>query len=75
MDNQNNYFDYSYLDAPDVLQDILTYYFTDETKVKTFVLPKRHFDEILRSHTYVDARRYFRIITGTNLVTKNIISS
>ena len=75
MENQNNYFDYSHLNSPDVLQDVLTYYFTDETKIKIFVLAKRHFNQILRSHTYVDARRYFRIITGTDLVTKKIISS
>ena len=75
MDNRDNYFDYSHLDAPDVLQNVLTYYFTNDIKVKTFPLPKRHFDEILRSHTYVDARQYFRIITGTDLVTKKVVSS
>ena len=75
MDNRNDYFDYSHLDAPDVLQQVLSYYFTNAIKVKNYALPKRHFDEILRSHTYVDARRFFRIITGTDLVTKKIISS
>ena len=75
MDNRNDYFDYSHLDAPDVLQQVLSYYFTNAIKVKNYALPKRHFDEILRSNTYVDARWYFRIITDTNLVTKKIISS
>ena len=41
----------------------------------TYSLPKKHFDNIKKSNTFADARRYFTIITDTNLVTNKIVSS
>ena len=75
MGKRDNYLDYSHLDAPDILQNVLSYFFTKEKNTSTFALPKRHFDDCLRSPKYVDARHYFRIINGTDLVTKKVISS
>ena len=53
MDNRDNYLDYAHLDAPDILKNVLSYFFTKEKNRPTFALPKRHFDDCIRSPTYV----------------------
>ena len=69
------YIDYSHQDAPNILDQVLTYFFLDENNTRTYSLPKKHFDNIKNSNTFANARRYFTIITGTNLVTNKIVSS
>ena len=73
--HDKDYIDYSHQDAPNILHQVLTYFFLDENNVSTYSLPKKHFDNIKTSNTFANARRYFTIITGTNLVTNKIVSS
>ena len=53
----------------------LRIYFLDNNNITTYSLPKKHFDNIKKSNTFADTRRYFTIITGTDLVTNKIVSS
>ena len=73
--NEKDYIDYSHQDAPDILDKVLTYFFLDDNDITTYSLPKKHFDNIKKSNTFADTRRYFTIITGTDLVTNKIVSS
>ena len=73
--HDKDYHDYSHRDAPHILDQVLTYFFLDENNVKTYSLPKKHFDNIKVGDTFANARRYFTIITGTNLVTNKIVTS
>ena len=57
------------------LDQVLTYFFLDEKNITTYSLPKKHFNNIKKSNTFLDTRRYFTIISGTNLVTNKIVSS
>ena len=74
MTQTTDYDDYSSLDAPEHLIQALRHFFTQKRNTYTYTLAKKHFDELEQDDTYPDASRIFKIITGTNLVTKKHIS-
>ena len=69
MNPNQDYHDYSVLDAPTHLFNVLERFFTQKRNVYKYALAKQHFDAIQQSNSFVDATRLFKVITGTNLVT------
>ena len=70
MDPNNEYNDYSALDAPQHLQHVLEHLFSQKQNAYKFALAKKHFKDVQHQDTFVDATCLFKILTGTNLVTK-----
>ena len=69
MNQNNDYDDYSALDAPTHLSHVLTHFFEQKRNAYKYALAKQHHDEILQKQEFATATRLFKIITGTNLVT------
>ena len=69
MNPNNEYDDHSALDAPDNLSNVLECFFTQKRNVHKFALAKQHFDNLKRQQDFVDASRFFKVITGTDLIT------
>ena len=65
-----DYHDYSSLDAPDHLYQVLDHFFDKKQNAYKFALAKKHFDHIKQQDSFVDATRLFKVLTGTDLVTK-----
>ena len=69
MNPNEDYDDYSALDAATHLSHVLHNFFEQKRNAYTYALAKRHFDDTLRDENFATAARLFKIITGTNLVT------
>ena len=65
-----DYNDYSALDAPDHLFHVLEHFFQQKQNAFNYALAKKHFDSIKQQDQFVDASRLFKVLTGTNLITK-----
>ena len=65
-----DYNDYSALDAPDHLFHVLEHFFQQKQNAFNYSLAKKHFDSIKQQDKFVDANRLFKVLTGTNLITK-----
>ena len=70
MDPNNEYNDYSALDAPQHLQHVLNHFFSQKQNAYKYALAYKHFNNVKSQDSFVDANRYFKILTGTNLITK-----
>ena len=70
MDPNNEYNDYSALDAPQHLQHVLEHFFSQKQNAYKYALAHKHFNNVKSQDSFVDANRYFKILTGTNLITK-----
>ena len=70
MDPDNDYNDYSTLDAPQQLENVLDRFFSNKQNTYKYALAYKHFKSVVNQNTFIDANRYFKILTGTNLVTK-----
>ena len=68
--NNKEYDDYSALDAPDHLLQVLAQFFQRKQNTYKFALAKKHFDHIVQQDEFVEANRIFKVITGTDLITK-----
>ena len=68
--NNKEYDDYSALDAPDHLLQVLAQFFQRKQNTYKFALAKKHFDHIVQQDAFVEANRIFKVITGTDLITK-----
>ena len=73
MERNENYYNYSAIDAPEHLLQALEYFFDTEQNPYKFTLPKKHFNAFKRDSDFPDANRIFKIITGTTLVTNKTI--
>ena len=73
MERDENYYDYSAIDAPEHLLQALEHFFETEQNPYKFTLPKKHFTALKRDFDFPDANRIFKIITGTTLVTNKTI--
>ena len=69
MNPNDEYDDYSALDAPTHLSHVLKHFFEQKRNAYKYALAKQHYDEIVRDDNFATATRLFKIITGTNLVT------
>ena len=70
MNPNGEYNDYSAVDAPEHLIYVLHQFFEQKQNSYKFALAKKHFDDVTNQEKRVDATRLFKILTGTNLVTK-----
>ena len=68
--NNKEYDDYSALDAPDHLIEVLDQFFQRKQNTYKFALAKKHFDHIVQQDSFIEANRIFKVITGTDLITK-----
>ena len=68
--NNKEYDDYSALDALNHLSHVLEHFFQKKQNTYKFALAKKHFDNIQKQDNFVDTSCLFKVITGTNLVTK-----
>ena len=73
MERDENYYDYSAIDAPEHLLQALEHFFDTEQNPYKFTLPKKHFNALKRDSDFPDAHRIFKIITGTTLVTNKTV--
>ena len=73
MERDENYYDYSAIDAPEHLMQVLEHFFDTEQNPYKYTLPKKHFTALKRDFDFPDANRIFKIITGTTLVTNKTI--
>lgn len=73
ISNDEEYYDYSTLDAHNHFQDVLAYFFSHERNPYKFALAKKHYDDSLHKLDSIPTKRLFSIITGTNLVTTKMI--
>ena len=71
----NEYYEYSALDAPTYLLNILHYFFTSDSNKYKFTKAKLAYNNICQNDDFATARKLFDVITGTNLVTKKTITS
>ena len=69
MNPNQDYHDYSALDAPNPLFNVLERFFSQKKNTYKYALANKHFDAIKQSNTFADATRLFKVITGTDLVT------
>ena len=53
--HDKDYIDYSHRDAPDILDQVLTYFFLDEHNITTYALPKKHYDAVKQGDAYANA--------------------
>ena len=67
--NNQDYNDYSALDAPPHLTNVLQQFFDHKRNAYKFALAKQHFENVKLQDDFVSAARLFKIVTGTNLVT------
>ena len=68
--------DYQSFDSNNVtdhLYNAQDLFFSDKKNVYKYSLQKRHYDTAIEKRTTYNATRLFKIITGTNLVTKKKI--
>ena len=73
MNPNNEYHDYSTLDAPQHLSHALQYFFSQKRNAYKFALAKKHYKDIKQLDEFISAARLFKIVTGTDLVTKKHI--
>ena len=73
MEQNKDYDDFSAPDAPDHLLQALKQYFQQKRYQFNISLAKKHLDQLLERNNYADATTIFKIITGTDLVTKKHI--
>ena len=71
----NEYYEYSALDAPTYLLNILHYYFTSDSNKYKFTKARLAYNDVCKNNDFATARKLFDIITGTNLVTKKTVTS
>ena len=69
MNPNQDYHDYSALDAPNHLFGVLERFFTQKKNAYKYALAKKHFGTIQQSDTFADATRLFKVITDNDLVT------
>ena len=58
------------LDAPQHLQHVLDHFFSQKQNKYKYALAHKHFNNVKSQDTFVDANCFFKILTGTNLITK-----
>ena len=75
MTSTEDYHDFSAIDATEHLKNALEHYFTNNHNKYKFSLVKKHYDETAQTSDFTDAKQFFKIITGTDLVTNKIITS
>ena len=75
MTSNEDYYDYSALDAYQPLLDTLAYFFETEPNPYKYSLAKKHYDDIKVSPKFSTSQKVFGIITGTSLVANKIVLS
>ena len=70
MNSDIDYDDYSAVDAVNHLITVLEQFFKNQRNQYKFSLAKKHFDTLNEKGTPADAAKLFKILTGTDLVTK-----
>ena len=68
-----DYFDYSELEVNDYFHQVLQYFFNHQRNPYKYPLAKKHYDDCKQSKSFTTTKRLFNIITGTNLVTTQMI--
>ena len=58
MDPNNEYDDYSALDAPPHLQHVLEQFFSHTQNGYKYALAKKHFNDVIAQDTFIDAPRF-----------------
>ena len=55
MDPDNEYNDYSTLDAPQHLENVLDHFFSTKQKTYKYALAYKHFQNAINKNTFIDA--------------------
>ena len=69
----DDYFDYSADDALPQLTATLDYFFSHEKNIYRYGLAYQHFEDLKTNPTTATSKRLFTIVTGTNLVTNQLV--
>ena len=68
--NEDDYHSFDSNDVTEHLYNALSLFFSDKKNAYKYSLQKRYYDTAVEKRTTYNAGRLFKIITGTNLVTK-----
>ena len=69
------YDEYSTLDAPEHLLNVLHYFFTSDSNAYKYTKAKQKYNEICNNDNLATERKVFDITTGTNLVTNKTVTT
>ncbi len=69
----DDYFDYSANNAPPQPTATLDYFFSHKKNIYCYGLAYQHFEDLKTNPTTATSKRLFTIVTGTNLVTNQLV--
>ena len=75
MTLKEDYHDFSAIDDTEHLKNVLQHFFSDDHNKYKYSLAKQHYNEIEQISNFADSKRLFKILMGTDLVTKKLITS